>query len=859
LGVLSDEANDPDLVDEMRSAIRDEDFNLEQLGNSGPQNAPQEAGYRILRRIGAGGMGLVFEAVQPRTQRRVALKVIQPGYATPGTLRRFQKEAEVLGRLIHTGIAQVYDAGSLPTPDGPQPFIAMELVDGDALNDHVAKSRLQLKQTLGLMIHICDAVEHAHQQGVMHRDLKPANILVTSEGMPKILDFGIARITADDFSTNSLQTQEGQILGTLPYMSPEQVRGERDAIDTRSDIYALGVILYELLAGKLPHDLSGKPITEAVRLITQAQPQSLAHFDSKLAGDLDNIVAKAMDHGKSRRYATVSDLAEDLRRFLNQEPVKARPASSIYLLRKFTQRNRVFVGAGLAIILALSIGMVTTLQQLSRALDAEQSEKEVSSQLRIEKAAASAEARKANTALLFLQSVIKQASPFSNWGEEASIQDALLSVRGMMEATLSNDPEVALAVDLAMAGTLLELGDYEQAQVHSLRVLEKLDRHEGEPARELLEAQLLHAEILVKLSENDQAIEFAKKTLENLDGGEVQFLPLRSNALKVVGVASYRQGLLDECMQALSEAVTLMENPFDDPFDELNRIDILAEVLNHLGLAAAQLGDLDGAMANYEKSIQLLTERYDNKYPGIGVIWLHIADVWRSRGRTEKVGESIEKAGDIYRESFGKEHIKYADYLESLSLYQSSINDLDGAILNAQSALAIRLNEFGDEHFLVGMAYHKLGLAQDAAGIHLDAQTSFTRAAAACKASVGAESYAHILCLRELANCLVHTKEFPLAIEKLDQAMKLSLIAFPADSPPIGELHWVRARTLLASSRHAEAADAFLQAAPIMEASYGPESAMFKACATELSKVYEEWGKPEEAGVWKIRAAGEKQ
>ena len=200
-------------------------------------------GFRIIRKIGAGGMGAVYEAEQDHPRRSVALKLIRPGITTPELLRRFEYEAEILGRLQHSGIAQIYEAGTADTGSGPQPFFAMELVDGLPLSEHAARHKLPIRARLELFIKVCAAVEHAHQRGVIHRDLKPGNILVTKDGQPKILDFGVARATDADLQATTLQTDIGQILGTIPYMSPEQASGDPSALDTRSDVYALGVVL----------------------------------------------------------------------------------------------------------------------------------------------------------------------------------------------------------------------------------------------------------------------------------------------------------------------------------------------------------------------------------------------------------------------------------------------------------------------------------------------------------------------------------------------------------------------------------------------------------------------------------------
>jgi non-specific serine/threonine protein kinase/serine/threonine-protein kinase len=280
--------------------------------------------YRILRLLGEGGMGSVYEAEQDQPRRLVALKVIRAAWASPELIRRFEQESQALGRLQHPGIAQIYEAGAAETPFGVQPYFAMELIRGKPLVDYADEHRLNTRQRLELMAAVCDAVEHAHQRGIIHRDLKPANILVDETGQPRILDFGLAR-AADSDAQATRQTDMGQILGTLAYMSPEQVLADPLALDTRSDVYALGVILYELLAQKMPYALSNL-LHEALETIRLTEPQRLSSVDRSYRGDIETIVAKALEKDKERRYPSAAALAADIRRYLRDEPIYRPPA-----------------------------------------------------------------------------------------------------------------------------------------------------------------------------------------------------------------------------------------------------------------------------------------------------------------------------------------------------------------------------------------------------------------------------------------------------------------------------------------------------------------------------------------------------
>jgi len=319
-------------------------------------------GFVLLKRIGMGGMGAVYEAEQSQPRRRAAVKVLRPGVFAGRMRRRFEFESEVLAKLRHPGIAQVYAAGVFEMGGEGQPWFAMELIDGPGIQTYAKQNALTIADKVRLLLAVCDAVQHAHQCGVIHRDLKPDNILITTSGaggavQPKILDFGVAR-SIDTQMHATMHTVAGELVGTLAYMSPEQLLGDSEQIDARCDVFALGVIAYELLGNKLPHGAAGASFAHVMRAIEQDEPPMLGTIDPALRGDMELIIAKALEKDPGRRYQSAAELAADLRRYLNDEPVLARPATAIYQFRKFARRNRALVGGVFTTMLALAVGMI---------------------------------------------------------------------------------------------------------------------------------------------------------------------------------------------------------------------------------------------------------------------------------------------------------------------------------------------------------------------------------------------------------------------------------------------------------------------------------------------------------------------
>ena len=671
--------------------------------------APARIGpFRILAPIGEGAMGIVYEAEQERPQRRVALKIVRPGMVPADVLRRFELEYEFLGRLHHPGIAQIYQAGIEETGYGPQPYFAMELVRGRRLDEYVRTKRPGLRERLVLVAAIADAVQHAHHRGIIHRDLKPANILVTEAGEPKVLDFGIARAAAHD-GVMTAHTFAGEVLGTLSYMSPEQVAGDASGLDTRSDVYALGVILYEVLAERPPYDLDRKSFAEAARIIHDEEPTRLRSVTRVVPADVETIVAKALEKEKERRYSSAAELADDIRRFLRDEPITARPPSAAYQVRKYARRHKAIVAGIVASLLALLVGVVATSWQSVRATRAERVAQARARDAETEKAKAEAVTR-------FLTETLAAVDPAQARGRDVSVREALDAAAAKIDGgAMAGQPEVEAAVRHAIGTTYASLGLLDAAEKQLLASLDLQQRNGATPLqRSDTHGQLV--DLFYAKGKTEAAIEHGREALRLRRESLGEKRPEVATALDNLGAVLMSRGDMTEAEPLLRQALAIRREllPADDPQ--------LAVSLNNLGFLTWRKGSLQEAEAMYRESLDIDRRKLGPDHPEVPTKLLNIAIVYRDQGRPEEGEPLAREAVAIRRKVLGNQHPQLADAIDTLAgLLEDRGRNAEAETL-LREALAIAQQAHGEVSRSTARIQHNLGWLLCKEGAYADAE-----------------------------------------------------------------------------------------------------------------------------------------
>ena len=875
-----------------------------------PAKVPERIGhYRIIRKIGQGGMGVVFEAEQDHPRRTIALKVIRSGIASEQLLRRFKYEAQVLGRLQHPGIAQVYEAGTaeVETESGlavEQPFFAMEYVRGRPLNELLGQGDWTIRQRLELFAAICDAVQHAHQKGVIHRDLKPANILIDEAGQPKILDFGVARVTDADVQMTTLQTDVGQLIGTLPYMSPEQVAGDSRELDTRSDVYALGVVCFELLTGRLPYDLAAKTIPEAARTIAEEDPTRLSSIDRVFRGDLDTIVSKALEKDKNRRYQSASDLAADIRRYLSDQPIAARPATTLYQLRKFARRNRVLVASLVGIAATLIVATVVSTglaiwargaeelarERLVQAEDAQQFAEEKRSEATEALAKATAETTRATAFRDFLVRMLGQINPDTAQGRDVSLlRDVLAQAAQEIETELAAYPDVQAGIHHVIGTVYRSISEYAQAEHHLQTAYDLRTENLGEDDVETLRSLAGLAQVAwdrgrLEDAEGtyDELIRRYSRTLGETHRDALLARFSHAGVLKDVGH-------VDEAEQELRDVLTAMQTHLGD------HDDAVLDAMNGLAALALERGRAEEAERLWRTLVQRWSAVHGPRHPKRLRALMNLATAVKERGDLAEAEELSRECVELHGEVFGEDHHSTIQARINFAGLLRERGKLDEAEPAAREALERAARVLGSEHPDTLIAISQLGVIlrlqnkfdearpylEDAVllsdklygrkdprtlnrlsslagllnfqGQYAEAESIMREVVDGMREVYGAGNPQTLMMMNNLGLLLIQ-------LDKLDEAEELLRMTVELADKAAPPGHWFRdaarlsyGECLLAQGRFEQAEPVLLGCHQRLSESMGSQHFRTRGAVDKLVKLYEAWDKPDQAAEWRAK------
>ncbi len=719
--------------------------------------------YRLLQRLGTGGMGEVYEAEQMEPiKRRVAIKIIKWGMDTKQVMARFESERQALALMNHPNIAKVFEAGA--TEQG-RPYFAMEYVKGIPINEYCDKNKLSTPERLELFIQVCEGIQHAHQKGIIHRDIKASNVLVTVQDdkpLPKIIDFGVAKATAQRLTERTVFTEMGQLIGTPEYMSPEQAEMTGLDIDTRTDVYSLGVLLYELLVGVLPFesdDLRSGGFDEVRRKIREVEPPkpstrlTTPGFDTKhttrnrrtdlpsltrqLKGELDWITMKAMAKDRTRRYASVSELAADIGRYLKHEPVVAGPPSAMYRLRKYVRRHRTAVAAAALVVVVLVIGITGTSIGLVKATKAEKKTKE--------------EAETAQQVSDFLVELFEISDPGEAKGSTITAREILDRGAERIKTELSEQPLIQARLMDTMGLVYRNLGLYDAAS-------------------SLLE----------------QALNKRRQTLGKDD-------LIVSRSLHSLGTLVYAKGDFSQAEKLFREALEIKRKFLDDEDLEV------AEVLNDLAMALTALGNLTDSEPLYRESLAINRKILGNEHERVAQSVNNFGMFLYRKGDYDEAEKLFREALEMNRRLLGAEHPEVSTNINNLALVLRDKGSYEEAEEMFRQVMELDRKFLGENHPYIAITYNNLGALQVRKGAYEEAEQSFREAISVFKKTFADDHWQIANANSLLGGCLSKSGRY-------DEAERLLVESYHALKKQFGASH---RRTVAALKRVIELYDAW--------------------------------------------------
>lgn len=794
--------------------------------------------YRVTRLLGEGGMGVVYLARREDLGSVAALKILRDAWLSPARRERFAAEQRTLAHLHHPSIAQLHDAGALA--DGT-PWFVMEYVEGVPLTTYCRERATSLEGRLELFRSVCRAVQYAHGQAVIHRDLKPSNILVTADGQVKLLDFGIAKHLEESHGEVD-QTRTGMRMMTPAYASPEQIRGERVGIQT--DVYSLGVILYELLAGRPPFDLAGKTPAEAMSVVVEQDPERPSLAAGRPDGietprprtarraawaDLDVLCLTAMHKEPARRYPTVEALLRDLDHFLAGEPLRARPDTVGYRVGKFVRRHRTAVGAA-AVVVAILFGTVAFYTvRLARARNA-----------------ALAEAARTQRIQRYLIQLFQGGDEVA--GPADSLRVVTLVERGIAEARfLEGEPLVQAELYQTLGVISQQLGQLDRAD--SLLSLSLAERRgllgEGHP--DVAEGLVALGQLRMEQARYEEADSLVRAALaidqRHLPAGH----PAALRAMSALGQVLQARGEYDQAI-AVQEELLALSQPGGESAD-------LAGTMSELASSHFYAGHYDLADSLNLLVLAMSRGLYGERHPMVAEDLINLGATQLERGDYAAAEAYDRQALDITRGWYGDDHPKTAAGLTLLAralVYQKKIVEAEAML---REALAIRERVYGPNHPMVASTVNELGNIAVAEDRYDEAVMHFGRMVEIYRAAYGGKHYLIGTALSNMASAYNADKQYARAEALFREALAMFQATLPPGHTSTAIAHIKLGRSLLRQRRFAEAAPETLAGYDIIKPQAAPGNGFLRAARIDLAAIYDTLGQPERAAVYRQELA----